>query len=249
MPNINLKISVILISILIYSIKCYSQNEAKTHKVNKLGIFIQVPLFNYDTTLGNNGYISHSDSFNIISYKNLLIYEIPAISIHENSDTIRYDTAYNSFAFKKEDTIIRKYKNLKDSIYTKLSISYLIKRLGALRSYELSPSITNAQLVSITSDGRFDSIATYIPNLVDPTFYDTAYFYFSKSVTTSAYSLSPNLDSISNLKLVQVRLLFLERYSPEYKRILPQNEYRFSITPLEVTNPEEIISFCTKIEK
>ena len=249
MTNINLKILLFPILISISSLKCYSQSKTESYKVNKLGIFVQEPFFNSDTTLGNNGFINHSDSFNIISYKNVLIYEIPTISIFENDDTVRYDTTYNFFVFKKEDTIIRQYKNLRDSNYIRLSISYLKKRLGTLSSYELSPSIAKVQLVSITSNSRFDSITTYIPKIIDPTFYDTAYFYFSRNFTTNDYSLSPKLDSTSNLKLVQVRWLFLKRYSSEYKRILPQNEYRFSINSLEVNNPEEIISFCKKFEK
>jgi hypothetical protein len=61
------------------------------------------------------------------------------------------------------------------------------------------------------------------------------------------FSFSKQLDSAENLILVKIRLMYNEKFSQQYKIIMPKREFVFEINKLPATDSSEIIELLQKV--
>ena len=78
---------------------------------------------------------------------------------------------------------------------------------------------------------------------------DTIALFFSNKLKGIDFSLSKELDSINNLKLCRIKIICNQKYSANYKIILPQREFLFEINEIPVDNQKVISEFIEKQKK
>jgi hypothetical protein len=69
---------------------------------------------------------------------------------------------------------------------------------------------------------------------------DTMFFYFLSNFPKTNYSISKVLDSLTNMKLVKLRLLYNPTFSNEQNRMLPSYEFTFELVALTNEIPNDV---------
>jgi hypothetical protein len=75
------------------------------------------------------------------------------------------------------------------------------------------------------------------------TYPDSIYYYFTNDLKNIDYTFSRKLDSLKNMKLYKVRLLYNETLSLSYKAIIPKREFLFEIRDEAIGDSKGIINF------
>jgi|KBSSwiStaDraftv2_1062776.scaffolds.fasta_scaffold758702_1 hypothetical protein len=77
---------------------------------------------------------------------------------------------------------------------------------------------------------------------------DSIYYYFTNELKNIDYSFSQKLDTLKNMKLYKVRLLYNETFSLSYQAIIPKREFLFEIREEAIADSKEIINFFERIK-
>jgi hypothetical protein len=78
---------------------------------------------------------------------------------------------------------------------------------------------------------------------------DSIYYYFTNELKNIGYTFSRKLDSLKNMKLYKVRLLYNETFSLSYKAVIPKREFLFEIREEVIVNSREIIDFFERVKQ
>jgi hypothetical protein len=235
-------IGAVLTALLLYFGDCQSQSKLnKNFKTLQLTVNYPIITLNDD----NLSFFNITDSIFINYYEDFVLYKLAPSRIFETNEKIPGTETY--FVFKKKDKYGLWLSKL-DSINHGKSEpvdSFLNIRAFASAKFNLT---TNDSLIQSVNDKKANILQEkYIPKKRYGEFtFDSVYYYFTNDLKNFDYSFSPKLDSIRNMKLFKVRLLYNQSFSSKYNHILPKREYFFQIKEVPITNPEKILNFFKK---
>jgi hypothetical protein len=124
--------------------------------------------------------------------------------------------------------------------------SFLTKRAYANASF----NITEKDSLVESFENKDTLIEKYFINKSNDELHpDSLYFYFCKKYKDIDYTFSPKLDSVKNMKLYKVRLLYNAKFSTTYKTALPKREYLFEIRNEGKNNAKQLDDFISRVSK
>ncbi|MDP1763125.1 MAG: hypothetical protein Q8L07_04490 [Sediminibacterium sp.] len=199
-------------------------------------------IVHYSITLLHGDSIRHNvfiDTVKILYYKEFTIYTLPPKRRMEDNSYIQ---GTNSYFFYKKNSPKGVWLTNLDSFtnFTHHPVdSFLEKRAFKSMKFSIPPTDT---LISKDETSK-TYLEKWIPKrLINENQYDTLCYYYSKNTDSINFKLSKNLDSISRYHLYKVRIIFNERFSSSYLRMLPSREYYFETKHTYITKTDTRIS-------
>jgi len=219
------------------------KSQAQSDSITAINYILRLPL-----VLGDKQYFDFGDTTTIYYYQDLIVYQLPytfdssKTIYHVKADTISdehilTEKRYNYFIYRQGSPKGIWYRSIDYPDSNRLlpvdSILKIKSPPPNLQSLIYSSNDTLIETVSLNDI----FIEKYIPKIKpDESYNDTTVFYYSKSMSSIKYSLSPFLDSLKNAKLYRLRLAFNETYSQKYSITMPQRDLVYEIVKLEFTN-------------
>lgn len=242
-----MRLSIKIFSILIL-LSCEATNQ-KGEDITAINYIFNIPMVSADGQLDNM-----QDTTTIYYYQDLILYQLPyhlgrtIFTSLADSDTTEQEntqttTRHNFLVYKQGNKNGLWYETMNGDEKKKVPVDSTLLARGLpvdLRAILSNPEDTLIETVKDAKEGIV--IEKYIsktrPN--DPCCYDTTLLYYSKDLKQIAFSFSPTLDSIKNLKLFKFRAAFNEAYSPQYLITMPKREIRYEIQQIKVVDAKTI---------
>ncbi len=238
-----LTIAIVGIS-LTYYCSCSTIKDNYTDNVTKIYLTFNMPVVKLDGEL-----INVEDSLCIYYYKNYVLYQLPNhFSLENENKVILQEIRYNYFIYRKNDKYGYEFNSLNDSVGEKRVVDSLLSKKAFFNTNFYDKKTDS--LIKILQYSKANTLLyIYVPKVkYDETYGDTLLLYFTKKLKNVDYTFSKELDSSTNLKLYEIKLLYNKGYSTTYNITLPKREFRFAINELSVNNPQEVKSFCERYE-
>jgi hypothetical protein len=209
--------------------------------------------------------INISDSIFIYYPKDYYVYQIPGkytvtntiITKGKTEEDDKYDTRivkqsilYSYFAFKKGAKTGCWFDNQPDSITRKQDVdSFLTAWTHNSNNEAGSIKKFNYTLLSReTGKSKNQFCDVYTPKVVGD-IADSIYYYFDDNLKMVEHSLSRELDSQANSKLVKVISIVNEKKSIQYNMLLPKRKESSEIELRPITNKMQIEGIVEKMKK
>jgi hypothetical protein len=227
-----------------------------TGTVTKISYKTQLPIVNLS---GEMKYIKGNITFYYA--KEYTVYKLPTYDLDDEGINKITNNSYNFFVVKNNESIGYIYDTLiwdnlikrnnrifNKSNWRKINADSTLKGRGFI-DFNVYNLVMQSKLAYSKTENNINSlIRVYTPTkIIDESYNDTTFLYFSKSLKNIVFSFSRQLDSVENLKLVKIRLLSNEKFSQQYKIILPKREFVFEINKLPATDSSEIIELLEKV--
>lgn len=213
----------------------------QTQKLTKEKFIFTVPIVHSDST--NE---SFKTDFNIVSYKNFVLYELPFSESYQIEDSVVSDTMrYEYFVFKKQEKYGYLVKNLNDSFKKNMKTevdSVLTQR--AFYHFSLDSLLSlknNLYYIEKNNDVSF-RIKYPVPNIET----DSIFAYFDVRYKGMKYSLAKELDASFKSKLYKTEF-WLNRKGQTWLRA-DQLVASHEIKEDTVYNEREVLDFFTRFD-
>lgn len=235
----------ILTLVAILQINCTYERIIKK-EIPTLKLTVNLPvLILKDNTIS---FLNISDSVFLTYYENWVLYKLPPSRNLKDNEQISGTETY--FVFEKSESHGVWFQSL-DSIRNgrKLLIdSFLNIRAFRNISFSLDSNDSLTQTIKFQKSNGF--LEKYVANnKTDELNPDSAYLYFSDRLKNYEYSFSPPLDSLKEMKLFKVRLLFNETFSKEYEKLLPKRELSFEIGKVVTKEENRLLRFFKELNQ
>jgi hypothetical protein len=191
--------------------------------------------------------LSLTDTILITNYNDYVLYRLPGIVDFETNNKIMDSEPY--FIYKKNDKFGAFFTSIKDiKNGEELPIdSFLTKKALRSKDFDIPPdSIFKLEKTIIKKDFTIEKFIPLKKN--NETIFDSIIYYYSKRFNQIGYSFSGKLDSLKQMKLFKIRLIYNEYFSPSYKTIISKREYLFEIQPAPLVDKNLIIDFIKRLE-
>ncbi|MDP4263335.1 MAG: hypothetical protein Q8941_12485 [Bacteroidota bacterium] len=237
---------VVLVAILILLNGCHSLQRTETMG-KKISLVV-----NYPVIMINDGVHSDVHFFNlrdtvfIFYYGRYILYRLPGTRKFETDEKIAGSEPW--FIYRKQSAQGYLFTSISDSTRgMKLPAdSFLHNRAFAGASFDIS---TSDSLVE-RSGNKNTLVEKYFCNKSNNENYpDSFYFYFSDNFKNIDYTFSRKLDSLRKMKLYKVRILYNEKTSSAYQKVLPKREFLFEIRNEGKNISKELIDFISRVSK
>ena len=229
-------------ALVVVSLTNCSSNKKYTNQLKSIKLSFSFPVVKPDGEMFNI-----SDSLYIFFYKNKVLYQVPTIFTLENeTEILSKEVKYTYFVYYDTAKLGSHYKTLFSKEDSLQLISAFLKE-RAFNEFVDFKFITEIKdsLINVINNNTYLKY-TYIPRSITSVDSDTTYLFFHKKFEKTKYSISPNIDTLSKMKLCKVQLIFNKKYSDIYKVIMPRREILFAITKHEVNNQQSIIRFIER---
>ncbi|MBO9203793.1 MULTISPECIES: hypothetical protein [Niastella] len=185
---------------------------------------------------------SVDDTISVYYYKGMVLYKLPyQIVSNDKFGNLIEETAYNYMVRERGAEVGFLFDTLNAVNATKVKVdSMLGNRLSPnLKFY----SETNDSLVRTIqlSDGKGVEQVYVSKVLINESYNDSTYLYYSESLNNFAFSFSTTFDNLMKRKLYKIRLFYKQRYSEQYKMNLPEREFAFELKALPAIIPDELV--------
>ena len=150
---------------------------------------------------------------------------------------IYHEKAKHGFLFNSISDSSRGLKLLVDS--------FLNNRAYASANFD----IPSDSLLIKAQDNEVKFVEKYYTKEHNENYPDSIYYYFTNELKNIDYTFSRKLESLKNMKLYKVRLLYNETFSPSYKAMIPKREFLFEIREEVIVNSREIIDFFERVKQ
>jgi len=190
--------------------------------------------------------IAETTSVYINYYKDNIVYELPYHKTYEINNRLIYDSVkYEYFVCNDKDDFGYLFKVAYDSLGKKLNKDSIL-RSRCFGNWDLAEVFKEIKVSNTTYQPEDEDRGLY-RYLFDNYFYDSARFYYDRTLTKISFSLSRKLDSINKSKLVKVDLFI--KHNKDSAVISPKDFYVTSleIKHLRFDNIDEIKSLCEKV--
>jgi hypothetical protein len=199
---------------------CKSQkNTIKSNTVLKITAEFQVPDVNGESmVIRDSQYIVYANPYLIHVFPQLHVTMKEEEDVHGNItlDTILSETIKNMyFIYKKGDTYGIKFDSLQVSKGTALSVDSFLRR-----RFHIDESIIFRKSDSLIGKAERDNqiIECYFRKVKGPGYeHDTSYLTMSPHFKSFPYSVTPLLDSVWNMRVIEIRLIF----NPDISNAMP----------------------------
>jgi hypothetical protein len=201
---------------------------------------------------GDREYFNIDDTIPIYYYKDLIAYQLPFefdssnLTYHVKADSISEkhiltETRYNYFVYRNGSQTGMWYFSIDQlDSHKSLSVDSILKIKS--KPENLQSIIFNSSdslLNKMDIDNGF--IEKFVPrSKTDESYCDTFLLYYSRSMRSIPFSLSPFLDSLTNTKLYKLKLVYNEMYSQQYSVTMPRRDIVYEIEPINSTTPHKI---------
>jgi hypothetical protein len=214
-------------------------------EINHLSLFV-----NYPITIVNNNDVSFfnlKDTIHIYSFNNLIIYKLKPKRVLETNE--RIDSSEKYLAFKRTNTygfLFNSNKDINDPQKVPVD-SILIKEAFGNLNFQNNENFILHE--TIKKNGNAEVVEKYYFKLNTDEMLDSVYHYYTNSFNTDDYSLSKTLDSVKQLKLFKVRLIYNSKKIAKQNMLMPKREYSFEIRKEPFSTDKTIMSLFAKLEK
>jgi hypothetical protein len=233
----------ILLAVII--ILCRCESIRKSEGVKKI-----IMVTNYPIIIMNDGIHDSINFFNlrdtiwIFYYGNYVLYRLSGTRNLETDKKIPGTETW--FIFPKKNThgfLFNSIDNNNAGVKLKVD-SFLINRAYASANFD----IPSDSLFAKAQNNEEKFVEKYYTKEHAENYPDSIYYYFTNELKNIDYTFSPKLDSLKNMKLYKVRLLYNETFSLSYKAIIPKREFLFEIREDVIANPKEVINLFEKFK-
>jgi hypothetical protein len=237
--NAKLVCTFTFLALLFICFNCSSIKKANNNALISIKLSFSFPIVKPDGEMFNI-----SDSLYIYFYKKTVLYQVPTIFTLENeTETLQKEIRYSYFMYQDTSKYGRHFKTLHSKEDSLQLISVFIKD-RAFNEFADFKFITEIKDSLIRVENNNDYLKyTYIPKSLNTIDSDTTYLFYQNNFDKMNYSISPNLDTISKMKLCKVQVIYNKKYSDINKIVMPRREIYFAITKHEAKNKEDIIRF------
>lgn len=225
-----------------------TKSKVQTDRITAINYILKLPLLQGDTT-------------SIYYYQDFIIYQLPytfdssKIIYHVKADTISeehflIEKRYNYFIYRQGGIKGIWYRSSEQPDSNKLlPVDSILKIKSPPSNLQSLIYSTNDTLIETVSMNDV-IIEKYIPKTKpDESYSDTTILYYSSSMKSIKFSLSPFIDSLKNAKLYRLRLVFNEAYSQKYSITMPQRDLVCEIVKLELTNVDKMKSLIQRFKQ
>lgn len=218
---------------------CYSVD--KSGSVNQLDLIINYPIV-FMQEPGKLHCTNWHDTVHIFNNENYVVYQLTPV--RRLSDDSKISKSQTYFVYRIGDDSGHVYTpSLRDSVTVK--VDTLLKYYGFANA-DFAPSY----LDSLHERKEFEGITIekyYLKQKVEKFPYDSSYYYFRTGLTTK-YSIARTQDSLHSnegKKVFKVRLIGNEKYSDQFKMVIPRQELYMEIQQVNTKNSKEILSLVS----
>jgi hypothetical protein len=235
---------VALAAILMVSNSCRSIQKTGGMKIS---LVVNYPIVIINDGIHNGvNFFNLKDTVSIFYYNSYMVYHLAGSRDLLTDEKIAGSDSW--FVLRKPLTYGYLFNSISDSSKgLKLPVdSFLNKRAYANASFN-----SNEKDSLVESFGNRDTLVEeyFVNKSNDELHPDSLYFYFSKKYKNIDYTFSPKLDSLKNMKLYKVRLLYNAKFSTAYKTMLPRREYLFEIRNEGKNNIKQLDDFISRVSK
>ena len=208
---------------------------------------IQSVMVNYDQPLVDNDgtLIENKSSFRVYYYGKLIMYYYPYKfdSSIDGRVIIQNERRQNYFVFHQDSLIGYDYDPYFRLDNRKVDVAKMVKMIS-LESNRLDTMATLKpdSINSNKSNGTMEEIYNNVEKGGDMGNYIT-HLYYSNKLKDIKESFSKKLDSIKQMKLYMIRILFPEMVSEKYKITFPKREMIFEMKEVPVEDDKVLYYF------
>ncbi len=246
--KINIPIKAVITALIVFTSVSWRCNDTN---INRDDLKTLQLIVNYPIVFPNQGkpaLFNTMDTFIIYHYGNYILYRLSPTRNFANNEKIAGTEPY--FIYKKNKGYGLLFSSINDTTKGKKmnTDSFLINK--AFYTIKAIPG-TNDSLAAIETDKKSNIVTEcYLSKLKkDESIFDSSYYSFDKNFNNIDYTFSRELDSARGMKLFRIRLLYNGGYSAMYNMVMPKREYLFEIKPLDIRNPDEIITLFERFGK
>jgi hypothetical protein len=218
-------------SIVLFS--CGSQNE-----LQQASIVVNYPMLQLDKS--EVKLTNLEDTIPLYYYKKYRLFYIPYRKTLENDDSIvENKLMYNYFLLKDNSTQGFLFDSLSNNtnIHQIQADSFLLKRAYAAK-FDIDTSLVKLTMSKLNGNQLIEKYT--LRNLSNSLSFDTMCFFYNKKYNNIKYTFSRQLDSLKQMKLYKVQLLFNEKYDSSSKILMPKRMFLFELNEAKKGNPIQI---------
>ena len=233
LKNSGLSNPLILLPTALFFLNCTVSKQ----KIKALNLIVNYPVV--QTIAGNLHVFNLSDTISIYYSKDYIVYKLAPIRQLETDQRIKGSEPY--FIYQNNSKTGTLFDSIRQTgIGTKVSVDSILFN----RAYTgMKSDFTDASWKKMDSIRDKQSlIEKFAPRTAstDPTNIDSAFFYYTAELKDYDYSFSKKADSLTNLKLYQLRCLYKAKLTSDNK-LFQARELFFKIEKKDISDADSVI--------
>lgn len=228
----------IILSAFLGSYACKASWVSKKNKIIRVDLRFEQPYY----LKGQPQIIKHFiDTTSVYYYNNYVIFLITSREMFgEDGVTKSIESRYHPFVYRQNETKGLLFGSFADTANPGcFGVDSILRRGGYNRNIKANSDTLVAE--KFYFDNKQLLVSRYVTSDVsDENMYDTVVFYFDKRMNDLPYSFSKYYDSIEQMKLYKVEVIYKARISETGREVIPASRFMYCMTRSSSTTPDSL---------
>jgi hypothetical protein len=213
--------------------------------IRAVNFIYQIPILKLNGEL-----LNLRDSFSIIYFNDFIAYGFPYLKAMEDQERIiSKEVKYHFFVYKKGETQGQYFDSINANLSREVNVDSVLKSKAFL-GFNFYDMGNDSLVESIRQLGNNEMLEKHIPKIrYDQSYGDTTFYYYSDRFKKIDFSFSKILESVTDLKIFKIRIVYNEQFYKGYSFKFPPREFLFELKEFPILYTEELLSFFKKFQQ